>query len=40
MFGVKVDQGAVIHKARELLELARYHGNSKEDVLEQLVAGL
>ncbi len=32
-------QGAVIVKARELLELARYHGYRKEDVLE-LVAGL
>ncbi|MGA2932107.1 MAG: GntR family transcriptional regulator [Acidimicrobiales bacterium] len=32
-------QGAVIEKARELLELARYHGYRKEDVLE-LVAGL
>jgi hypothetical protein len=29
----------VIEKARELLELARYHGYRKEDVLE-LVAGL
>jgi GntR family transcriptional regulator len=32
-------QGAVVQKARELLELARYHGYRKEDVLE-LVAGL
>jgi GntR family transcriptional regulator len=32
-------RGAVIEKARELLELARYHGYRKEDVLE-LVAGL